>query len=102
LFSSDIFMLLTKNDPNPLTLIEASFAKLPIITTKFAGNCNEIVTKNNGVVINEIAFEEFENAFVYAKDISSNGNGIHSFENASRFFDIELVAENFIYQLNKI
>ena len=102
LFSSDIFLLLTKNDPNPLTLIEASFAKLPIITTKFAGNCNEIVTKNNGVIINEITFEEFENAFVFTKDISGNGNGIHSFENASRFFDIELVAKNFINQLYKI
>jgi glycosyltransferase involved in cell wall biosynthesis len=51
LFSSDIFLLLTKNDPNPLTLIEASFAKLPILTTKFAGNCNEIVLRNNGVVM---------------------------------------------------
>jgi len=102
LFSSDIFILLTKNDPNPLTLIEASFAKLPIITTKFAGNCNEIVAKKNGVIINDITFEEFENAFVFAKEISSNGNGLHSFENASRFFDIELVAVNLINQLSKI
>ncbi|WP_320814555.1 glycosyltransferase family 4 protein [Flavobacterium sp.] len=102
LFSSDIFLLLTKNDPNPLTLIEASFAKLPIITTKFAGNCNEIVTKNNGVVVNEITFEEFEKAFILVKNLSEMGNGVHSFENATRFFDIELVAENFVDQLNKI
>jgi glycosyltransferase involved in cell wall biosynthesis len=102
LFSSDIFILLTKNDPNPLTLIEASFAKLTIITTKFAGNCNEIVTKNNGIIINDITFEEFENAFVLAKEISSKGNGIYSFENVSLFFNIEWVALNLINQLKKI
>ena len=102
LFSSNIFLLLTKNDPNPLTLIEASFAKLPIITTKFAGNCNEIVTKNNGVVVNDITFKEFEKAFILVKKLSEMGNGVYSFENATRFFDIDLVAKNVIDQLNKI
>lgn len=102
LFSSDIFILLTKNDPNPLTLIEASYSKLPIITTKFAGNCNEIVFEKNGVILNEISFKEFEKAFKLVKEYSNIRNGVYSFENVSNFFDIELVAKNFINQLKSI
>ncbi|MES2863850.1 MAG: glycosyltransferase family 4 protein [Bacteroidota bacterium] len=102
LFASDIFLLLTKNDPNPLTLIEASFAKLPILTTKFAGNCNEIVVGNNGVVINEINFDTFEKAFHTIKNFTAQKNGNISYENVKTNFDINNVAINFIEQLQKI
>lgn len=102
LFASDIFLLLTKNDPNPLTLIEASYAKLPILTTKFAGNCNEIVVGNNGVVINEINFDTFEKAFHSIKSFAEQKNGAISYENVKTNFDINNVAINFIEQLQKI
>jgi glycosyltransferase involved in cell wall biosynthesis len=102
LFSSDIFLLLTKNDPNPLTLIEASFAKLPILTTKFAGNCNEIVLRNNGVVMNEINFNTFDKAFQTIKKFAAQKNGAISFENVKANFDIESVAFQFIHQLHKM
>lgn len=102
LFASDIFLLLTKNDPNPLTLIEASYAKLPILTTKFAGNCNEIVVGTNGVVMNEINFDTFDKAFQNIKNFASQKNGIISYENVKLNFDIEKVAFNFIQQLQKI
>ena len=102
LFSSDVFLLLTKNDPNPLTLIEASFAKLPILTTKFAGNCNEIVIGNNGVIMNEINFDTFEEAFQTIKNFAEQKNGAISYENVKTNFDIDNVAINFIKQLQKI
>ena len=102
LFASDIFLLLTKNDPNPLTLIEASFAKLPILTTKFAGNCNEIVIGNNGVILNEINFDTFEKAFHTVKNFAEQKNGAISYENVKTNFDIDSVAFNFIEQLQKI
>jgi len=100
LFASDVFVLLTKNDPNPLTLIEASFAKLPILTTKFAGNCNEIVVGENGVVLQEISFATFENAFKKIKQFSSSISGEISFQNVKQNFDSEQVARNFMEQLN--
>lgn len=102
LFASDIFLLLTKNDPNPLTLIEASFAKLPILTTKFAGNCNEIVVGDNGVVMNEINFDTFDKAFQSIKNFADQKKGVISYENVKTNFDINNVAINFIEQLQKI
>jgi glycosyltransferase involved in cell wall biosynthesis len=102
LFASDVFLLLTKNDPNPLTLIEASYAKLPILTTKFAGNCNEIVVGNNGVILNEINFDTFDKAFQTIKNFVAQNNGTISYENVKLNFDIENVAFNFIQQLQKI
>jgi glycosyltransferase involved in cell wall biosynthesis len=102
LFASDIFLLLTKNDPNPLTLIEASYAKLPILTTKFAGNCNEIVVGNNGVILNEINFDTFDKAFQTIKNFVAQNNGTISYENVKLNFDIENVAFSFIQQLQKI
>lgn len=102
LFASDIFLLLTKNDPNPLTLIEASFAKLPILTTKFAGNCNEIVVGNNGVIIDEINFDTFDKAFQTIKSFAEQKNGETSYENVKVNFDIDNVTSNFIKQLQKI
>jgi glycosyltransferase involved in cell wall biosynthesis len=102
LFASDIFLLLTKNDPNPLTLIEASFAKLQILTTKFAGNCNEIVVGDNGVVMNEINFDTFDKAFQSIKNFADQKKGVISYENVKTNFDINNVAINFIEQLQKI
>lgn len=102
LFASDIFLLLTKNDANPLTLIEASYAKLPILTTKFAGNCNEIIIGNNGVVMNEINFDIFENAFEKCKLQAVEIQGEISFQNVVENFDIEKVAYKLIEQLKTI
>lgn len=102
LFSSDIFILNTKNDPNPLTLIEASYAKLPIITTKFAGNCNEIIVDNNGVILDNLEFNIFENAFLKLVGSNSIELGNKSFENVNQKFDIQRVARSFIEQLGKI
>lgn len=102
LFTSDIFLLLTKNDPNPLTLIEASYAKLPILTTKFAGNCNEIVVGDNGVIMNEINFDTFEKAFQECKEQAINAQGEISFLNVNENFDISNVAIHFIQQLQNV
>ena len=102
LFASDVFLLLTKNDPNPLTLIEASFAKLPIITTRFSGNCNEIVVGNNGVIMDEINFNTFDKAFQIIKNFAEQKNGALSYENVKLNFDINTVAFNFMQQLQKI
>lgn len=102
LFASNIFILLTKNDPNPLTLIEASYANLPILTTKFAGNCNEIVVGNNGVVLHEINFDTFENAFQIVTDFAEQQNGRLSYENVKKNFDINNIAINFLQQLENI
>lgn len=102
LFSSDIFILFTKNDPNPLTLIEASYAKLPIITTKFAGNCKEIIVGENGVILENLNFDTFENGFHQLKSKNTSLLGEISFENVKQYFDIHQVAQHLISQLKNI
>lgn len=102
LFSSTIFILNTKNDPNPLTLIEASYAHLPIITTQFAGNCNEIVVGNNGFVLNDFYFETFKFVFLKMATASTIEMGALSFENVKTHFDIQQVCEHFLNQVEKI
>lgn len=103
LFASNVFVLLTKNDPNPLSLIEASFAGLPILTTRFAGNCDEIIhLDTNGIVIESVDFEQFQTAMISMSKLSSlHESGEWSLSNAKRNFDIELIAKNFIDQIVK-
>jgi len=57
---SDMFALPTKLDPNPLTPIEASFMKKPLMLSKYAGNFNELLNKKTGIPINEITVNEIE------------------------------------------
>jgi glycosyltransferase involved in cell wall biosynthesis len=104
LFASEIFVLLTKNDPNPLTLIEASFASLPIITTRYAGNCKEIVEEGkNGFVLEKINNVLFVDALTKLKIMSNNGDlGEISRQNAIRNFDINNVSNNLIDQFKFI
>jgi glycosyltransferase involved in cell wall biosynthesis len=104
LFASRFFILMTKNDPNPLTLIEASYAGLPIMTTIFAGNCDEIVFKDqNGYIADNINFSEFNNAFIKLKYLSSKPeSGLISLNNAKQNFDINIVAQKFLAQITRI
>lgn len=46
LWASDVFVLPTRRDPNPLSPIEASFAGLPLLVSNFAGNVDELVHDN--------------------------------------------------------
>lgn len=43
LWASDVFVLNTRRDPNPLSPIEASAAELPVMMSGFAGNVDELV-----------------------------------------------------------
>ncbi len=101
LFVSDFFILLTKNDPNPLTLIESGFAGLPILTTVFAGNYKEVIPGNlNGIVLDSINYADFLEAFKKLKVLSANPE-VRKFaaENAYANFDIDMVVERFISQV---
>lgn len=55
MIASDIFVLPTRLDPNPLTPLEASFMKKPLILSRYAGNFNELLIQNkNGFGLNSI------------------------------------------------
>jgi glycosyltransferase involved in cell wall biosynthesis len=91
---------LTKNDPNPLTLIEASYAGLPIITTRFAGNCNELVFEGeNGFVLDEIEFQSFSDAVTKLNTLLNVRDASEiSTQNVICNFDVFNVATSLIEQ----
>jgi glycosyltransferase involved in cell wall biosynthesis len=56
LHESQLFILATKKDPNPLSPIEAAFSSLPILISVKAGNAADLVEESvNGYFISEIS-----------------------------------------------
>lgn len=99
LYISDAFILPTKLDSNPLTPIEASFMKKPLILSKLAGNHDELVTENTGISINHIneaelraVLMDFQNMDKYRLSKMSIG----AFENVYDNFSRKSVALNLI------
>lgn len=57
--ATDIFLLPSLSDPNPLSCIEAAWAGKPMIVSKHVGNHPELIIEGeNGCVIDYINFEE--------------------------------------------
>lgn len=55
LAAADAFVLASKRDPNPLAVIEAAFAGLPLLVSRRAGNVKELVQDNlSGFVIPDV------------------------------------------------
>lgn len=102
---SDIFALPTKLDPNPLTPIEASFMKKPLLLSKKAGNFNELLFENTGIAIgeiNEIKIEEALNMLDLISDEELKIMGLNAFNNVVKNFSREKVSINLIHFLNQL
>ena len=67
---SDIFALPTKLDPNPLTPIEASYMRKPLLISKFAGNYNELLNGNTGLSIDTISPEAIKKSLLELTTLS--------------------------------
>jgi|26BtaG_2_1085354.scaffolds.fasta_scaffold05299_3 glycosyltransferase involved in cell wall biosynthesis len=99
LYVSDAFILPTKLDSNPLTPIEASFMKKPLILSKLAGNHDELVTVNTGISINHINETELMKVlidFQKMDESSLSEMSIGAFENVYNSFSRKAVSLNLI------
>ena len=102
---SDVFVLPTKLDPNPLTPIEASFMRKPLLLSCLAGNFNELVFKDNGIGIKEINIESIKTALEYFYLLDSKtlyDMGVYSFKNVSEHFTREKSCLKLLDFLNEI
>ena len=102
---SDIFALPTKLDPNPLTPIEASFMKRPLLLSKKAGNFNELLFENTGIAIveiNEKTIEESLNKLDLISDEELKIMGLNAYNNVVENFSREKVSINLIHFLNQL
>lgn len=53
LHAADVFVLATKRDPNPLSVIEAALCGKPLIISSAAGNVQDLVTSETGWLIED-------------------------------------------------
>jgi glycosyltransferase involved in cell wall biosynthesis len=103
LTAADAFILPTKRDPNPLSVIEAAFAGLPLIVSRKAGNVSELVVDGtNGLVIDSPTPDAIGRAIARFWQLDSDRRhsmGDHSSRLASDNFRREAVARRFAFDL---
>ena len=100
LWAADAFVLNTRLDPNPLSAIEASAARLPVVMSSAAGNISEIVeSPDAGFVIRDPSDpSQALSAVLAASDEQLAAMGSRAAANAQRF-DAPVVARSLIQQL---
>lgn len=102
---SDVFVLPTKLDANPLTPIEASFMRKPLLLSCLAGNFNELVSKDNGMGIKKISVESIKPTLEYFYSLDKktlHDMGVYSFKNVSEHFTREKSCLKLMDFLNEI
>lgn len=96
---ADFFILPTKLDSNPLTPIEASFMKTPLILSKFAGNHDELLNIKTGFSIDEITPEDIKEQLLKVVDLAPQqieAMGEAAYMNVRKRFSRESAAEGLI------
>jgi len=101
LWAADGFVLNTRLDPNPLAVIEAAAAGLPIILSGFAGNVREVVMDPGaGFVIRDPSNPtDAIRAILAASDLELALMGRRAAEVAHNQFDARAVARSLLRQL---
>jgi glycosyltransferase involved in cell wall biosynthesis len=101
LWAADGFVLNTRLDPNPLAVIEAAAAGLPIILSGFAGNVREVVTNTGaGFVIRDPSNpSDALRAMLAASDLELALMGRRAAEAAHNQFDARAVARSLLKQI---
>lgn len=103
LYISDWFVLNTKLDPNPLTPIEASLTKTPLILSNKAGNFDELCMTNTGIEICNVDMPSI--ALKEALNITEENRvmmGEKAYDNVMAHFTRGTVASNFANSINKL
>lgn len=102
LWASDIFVLNTRRDPNPLSPIEASAAHLPVLLSERAGNARELVAGGEaGWTIGNPDDPSSELARVVdASSAEVALMGLRAHANAVSNFDAKSVSLNLLAQLS--
>lgn len=101
LWASDIFVLNTKRDPNPLSPIEASSASMPILLSHLAGNVKELVDEHvTGWIISNP--DSPKNELMHAIDCPSHirvNMGKNALAHVVSTYDVKTVSKNLLKQL---
>ena len=101
LWAADAFVLNTRLDPNPLSVIEAAAAGIPVVLSAAAGNIREVVeVPQTGFVIQDAGNpSEALRAVLNAGDAQLAEMGARAAELARTQFDAPAVARSLVKQL---
>lgn len=104
--AADTFLLPSLSDPNPLTVIEAAFAGLPLCISEYTGNNPELCHDGeNGILFKTDNRDSVRNA--YRKLMAKNSTwmlqaGQNALKTAQENFDCKNEVKKFISQLKSI
>lgn len=96
---SDVFVLLSENEGLPISIIEAMRAGLAIISTNVSG-IPELVSNNNGVLINSSA-DEFSQIMM-CNDYDWNQMGKNSRELFEKKYTFERMREDYVKMVKSL
>ena len=103
--SSDLFLLPSVRDQNPLSVIEALWSSLPLMISNRCGNHYEaLYGKKNGWLLdidNEASVRSCWQQFSILNDEELSKMGIESFATANKYFKSEESLNHLIYELTK-
>lgn len=103
--SANLFVLPSFQDPSPLTLVEASFMKLPLFVSENCGNKFETLIEGvNGFSFNPKDKKEINNKFnnlIEMSNIELENMGNASLECANKYFNPQTILKNFIFKINR-
>lgn len=103
---SDVFLLPSLSDANPLTSIEGAFSGLPLCVSKYTGNSPELCkVKENGIIFDTNKPSSIIEAFDFFMEASEEwlaSAGNTSLQIAKDGFDCVTESEKFIIQLSQL
>lgn len=102
---SDWFLLPSLSDPNPLSVIEALWAKLPLALSQYVGNVPETLEEEkNGISFNTLSEESVCRALVTMKNCDSEwlrSAGLRSGEIAQEHFEMGKETERIVLEIER-
>ena len=103
LWAADAYALATRRDPNPLSVIEAAFAALPLIVSREAGNVDELCHHGvNGFVLERPGPDSVAmvlQRFLSLGELDRRDMGARSLDLANHSFRRADVAQRFVQDL---
>jgi len=104
LAAADVFVLGSRNEGLPCSIIEAMFTGLPIIATDVGGNCELVHESQNGYLVpseNTEALALKIQSMIQCGDSERRAMGAKSFEHAQNF-TLETMAQKYVSLYNGV
>jgi glycosyltransferase involved in cell wall biosynthesis len=94
---ADLYLMTSREDPFPSTILEAMDVEVPVIGFQEAGGFNDIVTENTGIVVPYLNVKEMTKAVITLLNDQELRNNLG--KNASELIDKKYNFVDYVYRL---